>query len=215
MVTCVHSIRIRSPPPKFFPSHPSPGKETNQPTPRSGHTFTVVGTNAFLFGGLCANLPPGPVNDLFILRLGSTDHEWCRLTLDTPPPPRWRHTACLIESTQILFLAGFATSDTRHNDAWVFNTVTMEWWQPVPSPTPAVVDGNHLPPTWPGVPSPRGSHTATVVAKAGSEKGDVYVFGGYGGSGYSRRDLDDLHVLDTGSWKWRKVAPKGKGPEVS
>lgn len=64
-----------------------------------------------------------------------------------------------------------------------------------------------MPASWPGVPSPRGAHTTTVIGKK------VYVFGGYGGVGYGRRDMDDLHSLDTDSWKWSKLAPKGKGPE--
>jgi dynein heavy chain len=180
------------------------------PSPRSGHTFTVVGTNGFLFGGLGASSPPGPTADLFILRLGSLEHEWCRLSLEGGPAARWRHSACLIESTQILLFGGFSSSTTRFNDVWVFNTVTMEWWQPVEGASQCL-DGNHLAPSWPGCPCPRGAHSATVM---GSGPGSsVYVFGGYGGTGYSRRDLDDLHVLDTATWKWSKVATKGKPPE--
>ena len=41
----------------------------------------------------------------------------------------------------------------------------------------------------------------------------AFIFGGYGGFGYSRRELDDMHVLDTETWKWSKVSPKGTGPE--
>ena len=52
---------------------------------------------------------------------------------------------------------------------------------------------------WPGTPSPRGAHTSTLINKK------IYVFGGYGGMGYGRRDLDDLHSLDTETWKWTKV----------
>ena len=41
----------------------------------------------------------------------------------------------------------------------------------------------------------------------------IYIFGGYGGYGYSRRDLDDLYVLDTIEWTWNKVNAKGSPPE--
>jgi dynein heavy chain len=61
--------------------------------------------------------------------------------------------------------------------------------------------------TWDNVPSPRGSHTATLI------DGKVYVFGGYGGPGYSRRDLDDLTTLDVESMEWVKVKPAGLAPE--
>ena len=50
--------------PKVTAQH---GKETNMPKPRSGHTFTVVGTNGFLFGGLgyARFAPRTELNDLW------------------------------------------------------------------------------------------------------------------------------------------------------
>uniref|UniRef100_A0A7S2QUS9 Uncharacterized protein n=1 Tax=Triparma pacifica TaxID=91992 RepID=A0A7S2QUS9_9STRA len=183
-------------------------KESNLPSPRSGHSFTVCGANAYLFGGLGeVNSPPAPSNDLFLLRMGSAEMEFTALDLPgTKPPPRWRHTASLIDQNQILLFGGFASSTQRYNDVWVFNTVTMEWWQPVPKSSECV-DGNHMASGWPGTPSPRGAHTSTLIGK------NVYVFGGYGGMGYGRRDLDDLHMLNIETWKWSKITPKGKGPE--
>jgi dynein heavy chain len=41
----------------------------------------------------------------------------------------------------------------------------------------------------------------------------LYIFGGYGGLGYSRRDLDDLYVLSLKTWQWSKVPAKGTFPE--
>ena len=41
----------------------------------------------------------------------------------------------------------------------------------------------------------------------------MYIFGGYGGYGYGRRELDDLNYLDVTNWKWSKVTPKGKAPD--
>ena len=46
------------------------GKESNMPKPRSGHTFTVVGTNGFLFGGLGYGKPAQPNNEMFMLKIG-------------------------------------------------------------------------------------------------------------------------------------------------
>jgi dynein heavy chain len=99
----------------------------------------------------------------------------------------------------------------------------MEWWQPVPQSS-ACVSGNHLPSSWPGCPCPRGSHSATLVSApgvggggssstGGAPRKQLYVFGGYGGAGYGRRDLDDLHVLDCDTWKWSRPAAKGRAPE--
>jgi dynein heavy chain len=41
----------------------------------------------------------------------------------------------------------------------------------------------------------------------------IYIFGGYGGLGYSRRDLDDLYSLNINTWTWTKLTPKGSPPE--
>jgi dynein heavy chain len=86
-------------------------------------TLTVVGTIAVLFGGLGAASPPGPTADLFVLRLGSAEPEWCRLSLAGGPAARWRHSATLVDAGAVLVFGGFASSTTRMNDVWVFNTV--------------------------------------------------------------------------------------------
>ena len=66
-------------------------KDENKPSPRSGHTVTVVGTNAYVFGGLDGRRPPGPNNELFLLKLGSLQSEWSRIKFKqeegTNPPP--------------------------------------------------------------------------------------------------------------------------------
>jgi dynein heavy chain len=50
-------------------------------------------------------------------------------------------------------------------------------------------------------PQPRGEHAACQI------KGKVYIFGGYGGPDWSRRDFNDLYGLDTISWSWDVVNP--------
>jgi len=196
--------------------------EYHRPKPRSSHTLTVVGTNAFLFGGMtdanqeetedqpaqdCAQ----PSNELFCLDVtNKTNMEWKRASFGTDPQPlpRWRHSATLFDNTQILVFGGFASSDHRLNDVWVFDAVAYTWSQPNPShnaeaAVPFQLTNNH----WANVPPPRASHTATLIGE------HVYVFGGYGGLGYGRRDLDDLYSLDVNRWTWNKVSPKGVPPE--
>ena len=41
----------------------------------------------------------------------------------------------------------------------------------------------------------------------------MYVFGGYGGSGFARRDFNDVSVLDLETWEWRPVECSGEIPE--
>lgn len=59
------------------------------------------------------------------------------------------------------------------------------------------------------VPAPRGGHSATMVGPS-----HVYLFGGYGGYGYRRGDMDDLHKLDIATMRWQEVGvTKGTPPE--
>jgi hypothetical protein len=58
-----------------------------------------------------------------------------------------------------------------------------------------------------GRPSPRGSHSATVVGR------DLVVFGGYGGHGFARADFNDLHALSLRNWQWRHCTAHGTAPE--
>lgn len=153
------------------------GKESNMPKPRSGHTFTVVGTNGFLFGGLGYGKPAQPNNEMFMLKIGR-DMEWIQVRAsEAAPMARWRHSAALFESTQVLVFGGFHSATSRLNDVWIFNTVTVDWWQPRAQPPGFTPRGNHPPASWPNCPAPRGGHTSTLIGR------NVYVFGGYGGFG--------------------------------
>ena len=96
----------------------------------------------------------------------------------------------------------------RLNDVWVFDAISQIWHQPNKLHNDESSKPFQLSSTaWPNAPPPRASHSATLVGSI------LYIFGGYGGSGYSRRDLDDLYALDTIAWTWSKVQTKGSPPE--
>lgn len=193
--------------------------DDHRPKPRSCHTMTVVGTNAFLFGGMtdstaddsddaddCAQAS----RELFRLDVSNkTNLEWKKIPeTGLQPLARWRHSATLFDNTQILIFGGFATSDHRLNDVWVFDAVGYTWSQPNPkhnqeATVPCQLTNNQ----WANVPPPRASHSATLIGES------IYIFGGYGGLGYGRRDLDDLYSLNVNTWSWSKVLPKGSAPE--
>ncbi|CAK4161716.1 unnamed protein product [Aphanomyces euteiches] len=180
------------------------------PSRRSGHTLTIVGSNGFLFGGCDYAEPPGPTNDLFQLRIHTNGGcDWSRIPFRKGPLPRWKHTATIVDNKIYLF-GGFHNATTRFQDVWVFNPITMEWSQPVPQPTPRTGSMQSLTKTggaWPGCPAPRGGHSACLINR------EIYIFGGYGGQGYSRRDFDDLYALNVDDMTWNKVSTKGKGPD--
>jgi dynein heavy chain len=194
--------------------------ESHRPRPRSCHTLTVVGTNGFLFGGLTdysqddldeVNFAK-PSNELFRIDLtNKMGLEWSKVPIQygsDQPLPRWRHSATLFDNTQILVFGGYQSTDHRLNDLWVFDAVGYTWSQPnAKHNAEASIACQLTNNEWPNVPPPRAGHSATLI-------GDLlYVFGGYGGLGYSRRDLDDLYTLNVYTWVWNKVNPKGTGPE--
>jgi dynein heavy chain len=38
----------------------------------------------------------------------------------------------------------------------------------------------------------------------------LFVFGGYGGDGYARRDFNDLYALDLDVWEWEMIDVPGE-----
>lgn len=198
--------------------HIKKGLETNRPSPRSGHTMTVIGTNAYLYGGLADagldedenSLGAHASSEIFKLQLSAgSAMEWSKMNVNSvSPPSRWKHTATLYENTQILIFGGFHTEDQRLNDVWVFDGVGYVWRQPHSDHNKeASVPFQLVNTTWQNVPTPRAGHSATLIGE------NIYIFGGYGGLGYSRRDLDDLYTLNINSWQWSKVQAKGSPPE--
>jgi dynein heavy chain len=141
---------------------------------------------------------------------GETWHWSSPLVFGELPDPRWKHTTTLWDKTKLVVFGGNASSTCRFNDTWVFNSVTMTWSRLLPPGCTFDADGNHIvnPGSDPATPCPRGSHAACVVGDG------LYVFGGFGGIGFSRKDLNDLHLLQLDDPKWTKVLGKGKAPEV-
>lgn len=183
----------------------------HRPEPRSGHTLNVVGTNAYVFGGIVESNDGDafPSNDIFQMRFGSSSMEWQKYANKGPQPlPRWRHTANVFDGNQLLVIGGFHTHDHRLNDVWVFDIIGETWFQPNQEHNKEALLNHQLGnPSWTNCMTPRASHTTTIIGD------NAYIFGGYGGSGYSRRDLDDLYSLNVKTWAWTKVQAKGSVPE--
>ena len=165
------------------------------------------------------------------------EHEQQQLLL---PPPRWNHTANKIDDTRIVVFGGFSASkDEPHlNDVWVLDTSNDSWaigtvglpltdddsvQEPETeseseSESASVVvttcTSNRKNPSSPwkngskrkGPPSPRGSHSASVMDNV------LVVFGGYGGSGFTRQDFSDVYSLCLSTWQWFDVETTGTKP---
>ena len=191
----------------------------DMPTERSGHTFTNVECFAYMFGG-CATVDngkslPGPTNDLYKLDMSSDSaYYWAKLKPEErveQPCARWQHSATKINDSQIVVFGGFTSSNEqpRLNDLWILDTTKDAWVAEKDAVVLDVVEE----PMWKADakvvdrPCPRGSHSAALVDDA------IFIFGGYGGVGYSRRDFNDLHALCTKTWQWFQLETKGDAPK--
>lgn len=75
----------------------------------------------------------------------------------------------------------------------------------VPLNDPQAQDGN------PDAPTPRGAHSAVMIGEY------LYIFGGYGGIGYQRKDFNDLFRLHLPTMTWAKQDPtaiSGEPPQA-
>ena len=184
------------------------------PSARSGHSFCIVSVVpgkdqesrpfGYLFGGVKAkSKPPGPCNELY--KLDVDEMKWENLGRVGAVKERWQHTATPWKSSMIVFggigppkpdpLSRNATPKF-FNDVWLLDTATDSWGAMGPGAK------------WPNCPLPRGSHAACVV-DGDSPHPQYCVFGGYGGAKGSRRDFDDLSMLDLNTWRWETVESAG------
>ncbi|GLD96504.1 hypothetical protein PINS_up005187 [Pythium insidiosum] len=138
-------------------------RNSELPSRRSGHTLSIIGSNGFLFGGCDYKEPPGPTNDLFVLRINtSAPCEWEKLKVahTHAPLPRWKHSATVVDG-KIYVFGGFHNSTTRFNDVWVFNPITMDWSQPGAQALPPTASTNAS--TASSMPTPSSSSATAIV----------------------------------------------------
>lgn len=196
------------------------------PSKRSGHTLLCIGSNAFLFGGCNQADPPGPCEDFFVLKLNSTlPYEWQKVKTKNQPLARWKHSATVWNGKMVVF-GGFHSNTIRCNDIWIFNPITMNWCEGTEfarrkrenvykkNQTSAesedtesrVLPSSLISKSNVNAPSPRGAHSASLYDS------ELFIFGGFGGNGNSRRDFSDLFILELESMTWTKPFTKGSRP---
>lgn len=174
----------------------------------------------------CRRILSIPTNEMYRLELSggsSTDGDmyWNKVDvpLSTAPPARWQHTAEYSDQLNgIIIFGGFGEVDTpggscRFNDLWTFDVKSESWSKPQLSFTSSI---DSCPP-WTSSPvsdspAPRGAHASAIISSGSC----LVVFGGYGGeSGYTRRDLSDLHAFHIPSCQWHLVDTTGAPPARS
>lgn len=157
------------------------------PCGRYGHTASVVGKKVFIFGGFDGN---SQLNDVHMLATSDEGHYvWTQAYVTGRAPcGRYGHTASVVGG-KIFIFGGNAGTNMRLNDLHVLDTEEMEWHSPLVGGSP---------------PCERSGHTASVIGNK------IFVFGGYSYAGGEW--LNDMHVLNTGRMKWRKISFFGQVP---
>ncbi|XP_073293226.1 acyl-CoA-binding domain-containing protein 6 [Primulina huaijiensis] len=98
----------------------------NVPVARIGQSITVFGSKVIMFGGEDRNRRL--LNDVHVLDLETMT--WSSVeTTQTPPTPRFDHTAAL-HAERYLFIYGGCSHSIFFNDLHVLDLETMEWSQP-------------------------------------------------------------------------------------
>ena len=161
-----------------------PQRYGTPPSPRNGHSMTLIGMHLYVFGGGDENIS---FNDVHTLHVGNMT--WDKPVLHgTMPSPRSRHTATPLGNNMVIF-GGVGGG----NDLHILETDTLTWYVPKVGGEP---------------PLPRFGHTANLVESKADQSRKLYIFGGHDG----RRSLADLHIFDTESMNWSKAAVSGRPP---
>ena len=137
-----------------------------RPSPRGGHSASLVGRRMFVFGG---QTPSETLNELLIFDIDTA--EWSRPKRTSPwPASRSGHTAVVCGPTSLLIYGGF---DGRNllGDVYVLDTEALTWTR---------VETPH------GAPHPRTGHAAALFG------GRMMVCCGWGEGGH----LAEVNLLE-------------------
>ncbi|CAN4088355.1 unnamed protein product [Withania somnifera] len=158
------------------------------------------------------------------------------------PGKRWGHTCNAVQGGRLLYVFGGFGDDNRHtNKVHVFDTVNRIWSEPLtkgalPSPRDShsctavgdslfVFGGTNgreslndlhildtslntwISPTLRGDrPSPREGHSAALIGKR------LFIFGGCGKFDDAELYYDDVYILNTETFVWKRIVPSGIPP---
>ncbi|CAL4073715.1 unnamed protein product, partial [Meganyctiphanes norvegica] len=157
----------------------------SQPPAGWQHSSCIINNCIYTFAG-------SGTTDVHRLDLHSLS--WCRLqTSGQPPTPRVYHTAVIIN--QIMYVWGGCkplspTSEELNPDIYAFDTINNIW-------SSIKCTKN--------TPISRRGHSAFVY------KNEMYIFGGW--SHVRNTNLNDLHVYNPSTKKWREIKPLFTGPK--
>ncbi|KAL1553457.1 tip elongation aberrant protein 1-like [Salvia divinorum] len=158
------------------------------------------------------------------------------------PGVRWGHTCNAIGGGKLLYVfGGYGKNQCQTNQVHVYDAVNMFWSEPVVNGTPPTPRDSHscttvgdnlfvfggtdgrrplndllllqtssntwvIPSVRGDAPEPREGHSAALIGKR------LFVFGGCGKYENSEVYYDDLYILNTETFVWKRVFPTGTPP---
>ncbi|KAI3917183.1 hypothetical protein MKX01_003632 [Papaver californicum] len=146
------------------------------PIARGGQSVTLVGSRLIMFGGEDSNRRL--LNDIHILDLETMTWDVAE-TSQTPPSPRFDHTAA-IHANRYLLIFGGCSHSVCFSDLHILDLHTLEWSQPH-------VEGDLV--------TPRAGHAGITVNE------DWYLVGG----GDNRSGVSDTLMLNMSKLVWSVV----------
>ena len=174
------------------------------PAPRWRHSATALSrTQLLIFGGFADSTTR--LNDLHVLDLAAKT--WTQPVAAMASPvsdgAQFRRVKKALASVKPVALATSRQRDAGEEEKKGEGSVSSGGNSStsfltelgVPLNDPQAQDGN------PDAPTPRGAHSAALVGDT------LYIFGGYGGVGYQRRDFNDLFRLHVPTMTWLKTEP--------
>ncbi|CAM0906040.1 unnamed protein product [Alopecurus aequalis] len=154
----------------------------DSPSPRMGHTITVVGNHIYAIGGRAG--PSEILDDVWVLQ--STENRWSRVECSGNIfHPRHRHAAAAA-ALKIYVFGGLSNEDI-YSCMNILDTESMQW-----NVIPAASE-------WPCA---RHSHSLVSYGPK------LFMFGGHDG----QRALDDFYSFDITTLRWNKEMTSGRPP---
>ncbi|XP_021719707.1 tRNA wybutosine-synthesizing protein 2/3/4-like [Chenopodium quinoa] len=152
------------------------------PSPRMGHTSSLVGGSMIVIGGRAD--PTNILDELWIFDIMKAEWKLVGNTGDVFAP-RHRHAAAVVGSN--IYIFGGLNNNTLYSSLAVLDVDTLKWKE--------VQASGEL---------PCARHSHSLVAYGNK----LFLFGGYNGE----RALGDLYSFDIHDSQWAKVKTVGKGP---
>jgi dynein heavy chain len=129
------------------------------------------------------------------------------------PLKRACHAACALSPDRMFLFGGYYDNKLRLNDVFFLQMTATEYiWKRAPNqpviPDPPL-DDSFADPTKTNVPTPRADTSCCVIGNK------VYLFGGYGGVQFERKNYNDLYTYDIEKYEWARIECESKPLEIT